>query len=162
MVLSDLSRGWYVTTRGISFLRFAVTSSFDIGKLKFIHFSKNEPFWIFSLQKPQFHSSFTFYKVFLIRAQRSNTQSLTEHYRSFSVVWMSRQVMEILMTISTFYKSVIILLFLTLTLRSRNTILSLLDSYLNSMSVWKSLGLRQKVGILCSRNVQIKKYRQYI
>ena len=44
-----------------------------------------------------------FYKVFLIRAQPTNTQSLAKHYRSFGVVWMSRQVIEILMTISRFY-----------------------------------------------------------
>ena len=44
-----------------------------------------------------------FYKVFLIRAQPTNTQSLAKHYRSFGVVWMSRQVMEILMAISRFY-----------------------------------------------------------
>ena len=30
-------------------------------------------------------------------------QSLAKHYRSFGVVWMNRQVMEILMTVSRFY-----------------------------------------------------------
>ena len=44
-----------------------------------------------------------FYKVFLLRAQPANAQSLAKDYRSFGVVWMSRQVMEILMAISRFY-----------------------------------------------------------
>ena len=44
-----------------------------------------------------------FYKIFLIRAQSTNTQSLAKHYWSFVVVWMSRQEMEILMAISRFY-----------------------------------------------------------
>ena len=42
-------------------------------------------------------------QVFLIRAQPTNAQSLAKDYRSFGVVWMSRQVMEILMAISRFY-----------------------------------------------------------
>ena len=44
-----------------------------------------------------------FSKVFFIRAQPTNSQSLAKHYRSFGVVWMSRQVMEILMAVSRFY-----------------------------------------------------------
>ena len=44
-----------------------------------------------------------FYKVFLIRAQHTIAQSLAKDYRSFGVVWMSRQVMEILIAISRFY-----------------------------------------------------------
>ena len=44
-----------------------------------------------------------FYKVFLMRAQPTNAQSLAKGCRSFDVVWASRQVMEILMAISRFY-----------------------------------------------------------
>ena len=47
-----------------------------------------------------------FYKVFLIRAQPANAQSLAKYYRSFGVVWTSRKVMEILMAISRFYMQV--------------------------------------------------------
>ena len=43
------------------------------------------------------------YKVFLISAQPTNAQSLTKDYRSFGVVWVSRQVMDIWMAISRFY-----------------------------------------------------------
>ena len=42
-------------------------------------------------------------KVFLIRAQPTNAQSLVKDYRQFGVFSMSRQVMEILMAISRFY-----------------------------------------------------------
>ena len=44
-----------------------------------------------------------FYKVFLMRAQPTNAQSLAKGCRLFDVVWTSRQVMEILMVISRFY-----------------------------------------------------------
>ena len=44
-----------------------------------------------------------FYNVFLIRAQPTNTQSLAKDYRSLSVVWVSRQLIEILMAISRSY-----------------------------------------------------------
>ena len=47
--------------------------------------------------------SFMFYDVFLIRAQPTNTQSLAKDYRSLSVVWVSRQLIEILMAISRSY-----------------------------------------------------------
>ena len=52
--------------------------------------------------------------------------------RSFGVVYMSRQVMEILMAISRFYIQI-------LPFRSRNAIFSLHDSYVNLMVVWNSL-----------------------
>ena len=42
------------------------------------------------------------YKVFLTRAQSTNAHSLSEDYKSFGVVWMRRQVMEILMAINRF------------------------------------------------------------
>ena len=41
-----------------------------------------------------------FYKVFIIKAQPANAQSLAEYYRSCGVVWMSRPVIKILMAIS--------------------------------------------------------------
>ena len=44
-----------------------------------------------------------FYKVFLIRAQPANTQSLAKDYISFGVDWVNRQVMEILIAIGGFY-----------------------------------------------------------
>ena len=47
-----------------------------------------------------------FCKVFLIGAQPTNTQSLAKDYRSFGVVWMSRQVMDILMVIGRFYTQI--------------------------------------------------------
>ena len=43
------------------------------------------------------------YKVLLITAQPTNTQSLAKDYRSFGGVWTNRQVMEILMAISRFH-----------------------------------------------------------
>ena len=44
-----------------------------------------------------------FYKLFLIRVQPTNAQSLPKDYRSFGVVWMSRQVTEIFTAIRRFY-----------------------------------------------------------
>ena len=80
----------------------------------------------------RFHISFIFYKFFSKRAQPTGGQSLAKDYRSFGVVYMSRQVMEILMAISRFYIQI-------LPFRSRNAIFSLHDSYVNLMVVWNSL-----------------------
>ena len=52
---------------------------------------------------PWFHISFILYTVFLRRARLTNAQSLADDYRSFGVVWMSREVTKILMAISRFY-----------------------------------------------------------
>ena len=46
---------------------------------------------------------FMLYKVFLIKAQPTNVQSLAKDYRSFGVVWMSREQIEIFMAISRFH-----------------------------------------------------------
>ena len=48
---------------------------------------------------------FMLYKVFLIKAptRPTNVQSLAKDYRSFGVVWMSREQIEIFMAISRFY-----------------------------------------------------------
>ena len=43
------------------------------------------------------------YRFFLTRAQPTNTQILAKDYTLLGVVWMSRQVMEILDTIGRFY-----------------------------------------------------------
>ena len=86
------------------------------------------------------------HKVFLIRTQPTNALSLAKDYRSFGVVWMIRQIMEILRAISRFYIQICNnLAAFNLTLRSRNAMLSLLDSYVNLISVWNSLKLRKKV-----------------
>ena len=44
-----------------------------------------------------------FYKVFLIREQPANAQSLPKDCKSFGVVWMNRQVTEMFIAISRFY-----------------------------------------------------------
>ena len=85
------------------------------------------------------------FKVYLIRAPPTNMQSLAKDYRSFGVVCMRRQVMEILMVISRFNIQISDnLIGFKKTFKSRNAILSLLDAYVNLMSVWNALILHKK------------------
>ena len=75
--------------------------------------------------------SFILYKFFSKTAQPTEGQSLAKDYRSFGVVYMSRQAMEILMAISRFYIQISNnLLTLILPFRSRNAMFSLHDSHM--------------------------------
>ena len=71
------------------------------------------------------------YKVFPIREPPNNAQIMTKEYRLFGSLCMEKQVMEILMTISRFDIHICNnFTVLIVTLRSGNTMLSLLDSFL--------------------------------
>ena len=99
MPLNDLNRGWYVTSIGIPFwvlllLFLSILENLTLSISAEINLSG------YSLFK---NHDFILPLVFLIRAQPTNTQSLSKDYRSFGVDWISRQVMEILMAISRFY-----------------------------------------------------------
>ena len=73
------------------------------------------------------------YKVFPIREPPNNAQIMTKEYRLFGSLCMEKQVMEILMTISRFDIHICNnFTVLIVTLRSGNTMLSLLDSNVNS------------------------------
>ena len=58
------------------------------------------------------------YTVFLRRARLTNAQNLAEDYRSFGVVWMSREVSW--RSVDFTYKLIIIVLFSKPTFRSKN------------------------------------------
>ena len=86
-----------------------------------------------------------FCKVFLIRVQPTNVQSLPKDYRSFGVVWMSRQVTETFIAISRFY----IQICNNLTVVNTNSKVKKYNAffarlYVNLMSVWNSVETTQK------------------
>ena len=105
-----------------------------------------------------------FCKVFLIRVQPTNAQSLPKDYRSFGVVWMSRQVTEIFIAISRFY----ILICNNLTVVNTNSKVKKYNAffarlYVNLMSVWNSVRLRKKsLKFLLTMCPDQKQYRKYI
>ena len=89
MLLSDLSRGWYVTTKS----RLLKAYPFQL-KLTFRDILSSNTMISYNLM---------LYKDFIISSQPTKVKSPAKDYRSFGVVWMSRQVMKILMAINRFY-----------------------------------------------------------
>ena len=102
-----------------------------------------------------------FYKVFLIRAQPTNAQSLAKDYRSFGVVWMSRQVMEILMAISRFYIQICNNLIVFNTNFKVKKCNAFFASLISKFDVGMEL-IKTTQESSCSPCIQIKRYRQYI
>ena len=105
-----------------------------------------------------------FYKVFLIREQPANAQSLPKDCKSFGVVWMKRQVTEMFIAISRFY----IQICNNLTVVNTNSKVKKYNAffarlYVNLMSVWNSVRLRKKsLKFLLTMCPDQKQYRKYI
>ena len=98
MLLSDVSRGWYVTNKGIPFwvllLRFlSILENLTLSIWAEINFPG---YFIFKN-----HDSIL--ALFFIKFSSYEHNLRRVWLRWFGVVWMSRQVMEILIAISRFY-----------------------------------------------------------